>query len=74
MKGSTDRCHLLLSKGESSEIHIENSIIESTTCEKLLVIKIDSKLRFDNHIQDLCKKANIKSRALLDRETPYMNL
>ena len=58
MKGNTDKCHLLLSKDESSEIHIGDSIIESSTCEKLLGIKIDSKLRFDDHIQDLCNKAN----------------
>ena len=60
MKGNTDKCHLLLSKDESSEIHIGDSIIESSTCEKLLGIKIDSKLRFDDHIQDLCNKANRK--------------
>ena len=69
MKGNTDKCHLLLSKDESSEIHIGDSIIKSSTCEKLLGIKIDSKLRFDGHIQDLCYKANRKLRA-----TPYMNL
>ena len=41
---------------------IENSIIESSTCEKLLGIKIDWKLCFDDHIQDLCNKANRKFR------------
>ena len=71
MKGNTDKCHLLLSKDESSEIHIGDSIVENT-CEKLLGIKINSKLRFDDHIQDLCKNANKKLRALA-RETPYMN-
>ena len=30
---------------------------------KLLGIKIDSKLRFDDHIQNLCNKANRKLRA-----------
>ena len=64
MKGNTDKCHLLLSKDESSEIHAGDSIIESSTCEKLLGIKIDSKLCFDDHIQDLCNKANRKLRAL----------
>ena len=58
MKESTDKCHLLLSKDESSETYVGDSIIESSTCEKLLGIKIDSKLRFDDHIQDLCNKAN----------------
>ena len=73
MKGNNDKCHLLLSEDESSEIHIEDSIIESNTYEKLRGIKIDSKLRFDDHIQDLCNKANRKLRALT-RATPYMNL
>ena len=73
MKGSTDKCHLLLSKDESSEIHIGDSVIESSTCEKLLSIKIDSKLCFDDHIQDLSNKANRKLRALA-RATLYTNL
>ena len=73
MKGKTDKYHLLLSKDESSETDIGSSIIESSTCEKLLGIKIDPKLRFDDHIQDLCNKANKKLRALA-RVTPYMNL
>ena len=38
MKGNTDKCHLLLSKDESSEIHLGDFIIESSTCEKLLGI------------------------------------
>ena len=50
MKGNTDKCHLLLKKDESSEIHTGDSIIKSSTCEKLLGIKIDPKLRFDDHI------------------------
>ena len=60
MKGNTDKCHSLLSKDESSEVHIGDSIIESSNCEKLLGIKTDSKLFFDNHIQDLCNKVNSK--------------
>ena len=57
MKGNTDKCHLLLRKDESSEIHIGDSIIKSSTCEKLLGNEIDLKFRFDDHIQDLCNRA-----------------
>ena len=64
MKGNTDKCHLLLRKDESSEIHIGDSIIESSTCEKLLGIKIDSKLHFDDHVQNLCNEDNRKLRVL----------
>ena len=73
MKGNTDKYHSLLSKHESSEIHIGDAVIESSNCEKLLDIKIDSKLRFDDHNQDLCNRANRKLRALA-RATPYMIL
>ena len=73
MKGNTDKYHSLLSKHESSEIHIGDAVIESSNCEKLLDIKIDSKLGFDDHNQDLCNRANRKLRALA-RATPYMIL
>ena len=56
MKGNTDKYHLLL--------NIRDSIIEKSTCEKLLGVKVASKLRFDDHIQDLCNTANRKLRAL----------
>ena len=72
MKGNTDKYHSLLSKDESSEIHIGDSVIESSTCQKLLGIKIGPKLRFDDHVQDLCYKANRKLRALAGA-TPYIN-
>ena len=35
-----------MTKDKSSEIHIAESIIRSCDCEKLLGIKIDSKLHF----------------------------
>ena len=73
MKENTDKCDLLLSKDKSSEIHIGDSVVESSTCKKLLGIKIDSKLCFDDHIQDLCNKPNRALQALA-LATPYMNL
>ena len=53
-----------MNKDKSSEIHIGESIIKSGNYAKLLDIKIDSKLHFDCHLQDLWKKANRKLRAL----------
>ena len=44
MKGNTDECHLLMTKDKSSEIHV--SVIKSSDCEKLLGIKIYSKIHF----------------------------
>ena len=37
---------LLMTKGKSSKIHIGESIIKSSDCEKLLGFKIYSKLHF----------------------------
>ena len=46
MKGNADKCHLLIAKDKSSEIHRGESIIKSSDSEKLLGIKTDSKLPF----------------------------
>ena len=73
MKGNTDKCHLTVSTDEPIEIRVGESLIKSSTCEKLLGVKIDNKLNFDTHVKGLCKKANNKLRALA-RATPYMSL
>ena len=51
----------------------ETMITKNCDYEKLLGIKIDSKLRFDNHVQGLCKKANAELRALA-HATSFENL
>ena len=73
MKGNTDKCHLLLSKDESSEIYKEDSIVESSTYEKLLGIKIDSKLRLTNIFNIYVTKLTENYKHLA-RATPYVNL
>ena len=37
---------LIMTKDKSSEIHIGESAVKSSGCEKVLGIKIDSKLQF----------------------------
>ena len=49
-----------MSKDKSSEIHIGENIVKNDDCEKLLGVKIDSKL----HFWWSCKKASRKLRAL----------
>ena len=73
LKGNTGKCHLIVSSDDSTEIQVGESVIKNTTCEKLLGIKIDNKLTFDEHISGLCKKAANKLRALA-RVTSYMSL
>ena len=64
MKGNTDKCHLIVGTDEPIEIRVGMSLIKNSTCEKLLVVKIDSKLNFHTHVKCLCEKANNKLRAL----------
>ena len=73
MKGNTDKCHLIMSTNNNPEIQVGDSLIKASDCEKLLGLKIDYKLNFDNHVNSLCKKASNKLRALATA-TPYMNI
>ena len=52
---------------------IDNNYIESEKEQMLLGITIDSKLTFENHINNICKRASQKLNALA-RVAPYMNI
>ena len=41
LKGNTDKCHLIISTENALELHISNSLIKTSSCEKLLGAKID---------------------------------
>ena len=73
MKTNEDKCHLIVSTKEATEIQIGDFSIKNSDNEKLLGVYIDSKLNFDCHIDQLCKKSRKKLRALA-RVTPYMTL
>ena len=53
-------------------IMIENRQIHNSTCEKLLGVFFDSKLTFQSHMDNICKKATHKSNAI-SRITLYMD-
>ena len=73
MKGNTEKCHLIMSTDQSVNFQLGGSLIERSDCEKMLGVKIDYKLNFDEHVKTLCSKANNKLRALA-RTTPYMSV
>ena len=50
-------------------IKIDNLEIESSDCEKLLGIKIDSKLKFKDHLDGVFKTASRKVNALVSYYT-----
>ena len=54
MEANPDNCHLLTSSSDEVSICVDNYYIKSSKCEKLLDIKIDSKLNFNNHVDEIC--------------------
>ena len=64
MKTNEDKCYLIVSTNELTEIQIGDFSIKNSDSEKLLGANIDSKLNFDCHANHSCNKANKKLRAL----------
>ena len=73
MKANSDKCHLLISSTSQNELKIGNATIKISTCEKLLGMKDDKKLRLNTHVEDLSKKSSRKINAFA-RVTPYMTV
>ena len=72
MKANPDKCHFLCSSNREVSLTIENQIIKNSKFEKLLGIKLDSKLNFNSHIHEICQKAEQKLNAI-SRIAPYMD-
>ena len=65
LKANPDKFHFLLSDHLlDKSIKIGKVEIQNSECEKLLGIKIDSKLSFKEHVTTLCDKASNKLHAL----------
>ena len=64
---------MLSSPEEDAAIQIGESRIKRAKIKELLLIHIDYKLKFDTHVDTVCKKAHRKSTAL-SRITNHMEL
>ena len=73
LKINADKCHLLVSSNAKVTIKIGSHEITNTKCEKLIGVHLDSRLSFDYHISEICKKASRKVCALA-RVTSGMRL
>ena len=73
LNGNADKCHFLVSASQEINLNVNNFEIKSSDCEKLLGVKFDSKLRFDQYITDLYRRARRKIRTLA-KVTPVTNL
>ena len=73
MKANISKCHLLVNKKGEVVINLGETEIKNSEYEKLLGIKIDTKLNFNEHLNDNIGKANRKINAL-SRVVPYISL
>ena len=64
LKINPDKSHVILSKNTEMVVNILSESIVNSSSEKLLGITIDSELKFDIHLRNLCNKANQKLHAL----------
>ena len=73
MKLNPDKCNFICSTSKKVSLIVENKEINNSTHERLLGVKIDSKLSFNTRIDDICKKASLKLNAL-SRITPHLDV
>ena len=63
----------IISKQSRMNLKIGNINIENSTCKKLVGVKVDKKLSFNEHLDGIIKKASRKVSALT-RILPFMDL
>ena len=55
---------ILLSNKKTEKVKINDVVLTSSVEEKLLGITLDSELKFEKHITDICNKASQKIHVL----------
>ena len=73
MKANINECHLLVNRKDEVVINLGETEIKNSEYEKLLGIKVDTKLNFNEHLNDIISEASDKVNAL-SRVVPYMGL
>ena len=73
MKINTEKSHILFSRNDNVSGNIDDNTIICENKNEQLGIILDSKLSFENHINNLCKKESQKLNAVV-RVTSYMCL
>ena len=71
MKSNQNKCNFFCSTSKKVILIVENKETNNSTHERLLAVKIDSKLSFNNHIDEIYKKASLKLNTL-SRITPHL--
>ena len=60
MKANADKCHASLSASNELTVKTNEIQIKSSQSKKLLGITIDNDLKFEDHINYICRKASAK--------------
>ena len=65
MKANSDKYDLLINNTkESFQIKIDTETVSNSKYEKLLGVKVDHELNFNEHVSSLCKRTSQKLNAL----------
>ena len=73
MKANSGKSHLLMCGTEATHVNVDGSMIKYSQKEILLGINLDNELKFEDHVNFMCKKASQKLYALA-RIAPFMDL
>ena len=73
MKANINKCHLLVNRKDEDVITLGETEIKNNEYEKLLGIKVDTKLNFNEHLNNIISKVSRKVNAL-SRAVPYMRV
>ena len=73
MKANISKCHVLVNKKDEVVINLGETEIKNSEYEKLLGIKVDTKLNFNEHLNAIITKASREVNAL-SRVEPYLSL
>ena len=74
LKANPDKFHMLLSNTDVNiKMKIDNYEIHNNKHKKLLGVTIDNKMKFEEHVSNLCTKASQKLHAL-SRVSAFMNV
>ena len=63
---------IFLSPYQRTSIDINEAVIKSSNCEKLLVITINIDFTLEEHINTLCRKAGQKTACLIQNFTIFI--
>ena len=64
MNANPEKCHQLINVNRPATIKIGEDTISKSYCEKLLGVKTDSQLSFNNHLETIIKRASQKVHVL----------